>query len=480
MGARIRAYDWNSSVLGPPENWPRSLRDMVKMILNSPQPMMVRWGSELIQFYNDAYIPMVETERHPKALGQRSRDFCVETWDIVGPQIDHVMAGKGSTRHEDLLVPMRRNGRRENAWWSYSFAPIDDEGRVGGVLVICNEVTAQHRANEAFKDQTRRFHQLFERASSFMAVLSGPDHVFEITNAAYKRLIGDRDFIGKPVREIVPEVAPQGYLELLDEAYRTGRPYVGTRMPVTLQPAAGGTLKDIFIDFVIQPMMDADGEISGIFVEGVDVTEHVQAEQHLQLMNAELKHRVKNTLAIVGGIASQTLPGNTTDAGVETFQDRLAALGRAQDILTATSQPTVSVRDVVENALAPHKTGKGRISVSGPDIIVGSKQALSLAMAIHELATNAIKYGALSDDRGRIDISWRRTLDGGAPVFKFSWMESGGPPVETPSRKGFGSELIEGRLAWDFAGRVEVSYEPTGFICGLIAHMGNLGWPPPS
>jgi two-component sensor histidine kinase len=480
MGARIRAYDWNSSVLGLPENWPQSLRGMVKMILNSPQPMMIRWGAELIQFYNDAYIPMVETERHPKALGERSRDFCAETWDIVGPQIDHVMTGKGSIWHEDLLVPIRRNGRRENAWWSYSFAPIDDKGKVGGVLVICNEVTAQHLSNEAFKDQTRRFHLLFEQASSFMAVLLGPDHIFAITNPAFRRLAGDRDFIGKPVREIMAEIVPQGYLEALDEAYRTRKPYVGARMPVTMRPVAGGPLKELFVDFVIQPMVEANGEISGVFIEGVDVTDHVRAEQHLRLINDELKHRVKNTLSIVGGIASQTLHGNATDAGVETFQDRLAALGRAQDILTATSQLTISVRDVVENALAPHRTGGGRISVSGPDVIVGSKQALSLGMAIHELATNAIKYGSLSDDRGRIDISWRSTHDRGVSVFQFSWVESDGPPVQRPSEKGFGSELIEGRLAWDFKGRVEVSYEPTGFICRLIASPGNLGLPAPS
>jgi two-component sensor histidine kinase len=236
----------------------------------------------------------------------------------------------------------------------------------------------------------------------------------------------------------------------------------------------------MFVDIVVQPMTEANGEISGIFVEGVDVTEHVHAERHLLLMNAELQHRVKNTLSIVGGIASQTLHQDLTDATLETFQDRLRALGRAQDILTATSQPRVSVRDVVENALAPHRMGKERIAVSGLRVILGAKEALSLGMAIHEMATNAIKYGALSNDRGRIDISWRKTLDRGAPVFKFSWVESGGPLIDRPSRKGFGSELIEGRLAWDFKGRVEVSYEPTGFKCRLIASMGNLGGPPPS
>jgi two-component sensor histidine kinase len=476
MGARIRAYDWNSSVLGPPQDWPQSLRVIIRLILNSRQPMLIWWGPELIQFYNDAYIPLMETERHPGALGGRGRDFCEHIWDFVGPQIDHVMAGNGSTGQEDRLVPTTRNGRRENAWWSYSFAPIDVEDGVGGVLVICNEVTSQHLAQEALTDQTRYLMRLFEQAPGFMAVLRGPDHVFELTNAAFKRLIGDHDFAGKPVREILPDIMDQAGWDLLDDAYRTGMAYVGSRAPFL----TGGTFKEAFVDFVYQPIVEANGEISGIFVAGVDVTDHVHAEHHLQLVNAELEHRVKNNLAVVGAIASQTLRGHSTDAAFEAFQNRLVALGKAHDILTSASQPAASIRDVVENALAPHNPGTRRISISGPHIIAGSKQALSLWLAIHELATNAIKYGALSDDRGRIDISWRETPDGDTPIFHFVWREREGPPVVKPLKKGFGSELIEGGLAWDFGARVDVSYEPSGFICRLTAPMGNLGAPLPS
>jgi two-component sensor histidine kinase len=473
MGARIRAYDWSSSVLGPPEDWPQSLRVIIRLILNSRQPMLIWWGPELIQFYNDAYIPLMETERHPGALGGRGRDFCEDNWDFVGPQIDYVMAGKGSTWEEDRLLPVTRNGRRENAWWTYSFAPIDVEDGVGGVLVICNEVTSQHLAREALTDQTRYLMQLFEQAPGFMAVLWGPNHVFELTNAAFKRLIGDHDFVGKPVREILPDIMDQAGWDLLDEAYRTGKAYVGKRAPFL----AGGRFKDAFVDFVYQPIVEANGEISGIFVAGIDVTDQVHAERHLHLMNAELEHRVKNTLAVVGAIASQTLRGNCMDAAFEAFQNRLCALGRAHNILTSTSQPTASIRAVVENALAPHTPGARRISVSGPHIVVGAKQALSLSLAVHELATNAIKYGALSNDCGRIDISWRKKSEGGSPIFRFVWRERDGPRVMKPVKKGFGSELIEGGLAWDFGARVDVRYEPTGFICRLTTPMGNLGGP---
>ena len=477
MGARIRAYDWDSSVLGPPDNWPQSLRVIIRLILNSRQPMAIWWGPELIQLYNDAYIPMIETERHPESLGARCQDLLQENWDIVGPQIDYVMAGKGSTGQEDRLVPITRNGRRENAWWSYSFAPIDAEDGVGGVFVICNEVTSQHLAREALRNQTQHLMMLFAQTPGYMAVLRGRDHVFELTNAAYVNLIGDRDFIGKPLRDVIPEAVAQGALELLDDVYWSGKTFVGKRELTQVRPVAGGPWKEIFLDFVLQPIVERNGVVSGIFITGIDVTDHVHAERHLQLMNAELEHRVKNTLAVVGAIASQTLGGNSADTAFEAFQNRLRALGRAHDILISASRPTAAIRAVVENALAPHRTGAGRISVSGSHIIVGSKQALSLSLAIHELATNAIKYGALSNDRGRIDISWRKKPGGDTPLFHFMWRERDGPPVTKPIKKGFGSELIEGGLAWDFGARVDVSYEPAGFICRLTAPLGNLGGP---
>src|SRR6202011_4010609 len=189
------------------DKWPQSLRVTVRLLLNTGHPMFIWWGPDLIQFYNDAYRRTMGAERHPSALGQRGRECWAEVWDIIGPQIDYVMTGKGSTWDEDRLVPVTRNGRREEVWWTYSYGPIDVEGSVGGVLVVCNDVTAQHLTNEALKDQSRVLRQLF----------------------------GDRDIIGRPVREVIPEIEGQGYFELLDRVYRTGKPHVGRRMPLALQ-----------------------------------------------------------------------------------------------------------------------------------------------------------------------------------------------------------------------------------------------------
>jgi len=119
MGALTRAHDWSNTSIGPPETWPQSLRVTVRIVLNSRHPMFIWWGPELIQFYNDAYRETMGPERHPSALGARGRACWQEIWDIIGPQIEHVMTGKGSTWNVDQLVPLTRHGRREDVWWTY-------------------------------------------------------------------------------------------------------------------------------------------------------------------------------------------------------------------------------------------------------------------------------------------------------------------------------------------------------------------------
>lgn len=390
MGALIRDFDWANASLGPPEDWPQSLRAMIRLILNTRHPMFVWWGDDLIQFYNDAYSETMGPERHPGALGDRGRDCWAEIWPIIGPQIAYVMAGNGSTWDEDRLVPVTRHGKREDVWWTYSYSPIDEGGAVGGVLVICNDVTRQHLATAQFAKQVSHLEELFQQAPGFMAVLRGPDHVFEFTNNAYQALTGHRNIVGRPLREAVPEIAGQGFLELLDTVFAKGEARTGKRMPLFLQPDLDAAIKELFVDFVYQPIFDEIGSVSGIFVEGFEVTAHVEAETHLRLMNDELKHRVKNTIAMVTSIASQTLRSAEYSPSLKAFYDRLANFGRAHDMLTATTWATASFGDVVRGILQPYNEDQ-RFTISGPEIVIGAKQALSLSLALHELTTNAVK-----------------------------------------------------------------------------------------
>lgn len=180
----------------------------------------------------------------------------------------------------------------------------------------------------------------------------------------------------------------------------------------------------------------------------------------------ELEHRIKNTLTTVGAIANQTFQGDQHAVAREVFLARLIALGHAHDILTRASWVSAPIEQVVEGALAPHRTKEKRIHAGGPDVALEPRQALSLALAVHELATNAIKYGGLSNQDGTIDISWSNG-DQVHPGFRFVWEEAGGPAVAVPTSKGFGSRLIERMLSSDFGGAVDLQYRPGGIRCEL-------------
>jgi len=312
MGERMRAHDWAASSLGGPETWPQSLRLTVRLVLTSNHPMFIWWGPDLIQFYNDAYIPLLGPERHPSALGQAGQACWEEIWPVIGPQIDLVMTGQGATWHEDQLIPVTRYGARRHVWWTYGYSPIELEpGKIGGVLVISNDVTQQHLARESLRESELRLRWLnetlqaereavktanrglaaetgflrglFEQAPSFMAVLRGPSHVFTLANPPYLALVGQRDLINKPIREAMPEIEGQGFFELLDQVYASGKPFVGHESRLLLQAAAGGPLKERYVDFVYQPIRGADGMVSGIFVEGTDVTERFLAHERLRI-----------------------------------------------------------------------------------------------------------------------------------------------------------------------------------------------------
>jgi two-component sensor histidine kinase len=184
-----------------------------------------------------------------------------------------------------------------------------------------------------------------------------------------------------------------------------------------------------------------------------------------------LQHRIKNTLAMVQSIANQTMrnAGSLTEAR-NAFGARLLALSHAHDVLTESSWAAAPIATVVEGALAPHRPPNARrIRANGPVIQLEAKPAMALALALHELATNAVKYGALSNESGMIELLWSCEPGPACEMFRLTWREQGGPPVTPPSQKGFGTRLIERGLAGEFGGTVVLSYEPAGVVCTIEA-----------
>ena len=235
-------------------------------------------------------------------------------------------------------------------------------------------------------------------------------------------------------------------------------------------------------DVQVSPIFDPDGLPSHLLSISRDITAEwrvnadlKEAIERQELLSGELEHRIKNTLAMVGAIAHQTIRGDSTDAAREAFGARLMILSHAHDILMQTSWASAPIKEVVEGALAPHRSRPGRIRATGEDFHLLPKQALALAVAVHELATNAAKYGSLSG-RGNVEITWSSELIDAQPSFRFLWTEKGGPEVTAPapSKKGFGSRLIERLLANDFSGKVNMYYRPNGVVCELIAPLTAL------
>lgn len=203
-----------------------------------------------------------------------------------------------------------------------------------------------------------------------------------------------------------------------------------------------------------------------------DITERKQAIAHQQLLVGELNHRVKNTLATVQAIASQTLNDSATmKEAREAFDSRLSGLATAHDLLTRGNWAGADLLDIVTDTVQPHAGGQNRFRIEGPHVQLDPGPALSLAMALHELCTNAAKYGALSTKNGHVNIIWRLNNRGQDRRLHMRWTESDGPIVVAPTRKGFGSRLIERALAMELGGEVAVAYEASGVICTIDAPM---------
>ena len=457
-GRAIAAFDWASTELGPMESWPEALRSTVNLMLDSPFAICIAWGPSLTFLHNDSCIPILG-QRAPTAIGKPIKDVWWDIWDFIGPWIEQAMGGK-AVQLEDSPLMMQRNGYPEETWWTFAYSPLaDGDGTVHGFINICIETTGKVLGQRQVAQEQARLRQLFDKAPAFMALMTGPEHRFELVNSGYQKLVGDRDVIGKTLTEALGEAVSQGYLEILDQTYRTGEPYFGEGARLALPLTKGGPIVERYLDFVYQPLRDQNGDVYGIFVNGVDVTERRQRDQDRDILHREMVHRLKNTMAVTSAVVSASIRhASSLEEAKATVASRIEALSRSHDMLTR-PEGDAEIEAIVREAISPHVDRWDRISIDGPHVLISSEQAVGLALALHELATNALKYGALSVPDGRVSISWSMR-DG--PEFTFRWRESDGPVTVAPLKKGFGSRLINQIVPSYFSGTGETRFEPAG------------------
>jgi two-component sensor histidine kinase/PAS domain-containing protein len=219
------------------------------------------------------------------------------------------------------------------------------------------------------------------------------------------------------------------------------------------------------------PLRDGAGNVIGAVCACVDITERKRVEDHRMLLLNELNHRVKNTLATVQSIAAQSFKASGLPSSARLpFEDRLMALSRAHNVLTRESWEGANLDEIVEQAVLPYRGDSGgRFRLGGPRVRLSAKMALAISMALHELATNAVKYGSLSNDKGRVQVAWRIDQGESGRLLTVEWSEIDGPPVVAASQKGFGSRLIERGLAQELGGQARIDYRPAGIVCRISA-----------
>jgi signal transduction histidine kinase len=594
----IRAFDWDGTSLGAPSRWPDSLRTALSICLGSHIPTAIWWGPEQIQFYNDAYRPMLGASKHPGALGSPARLTWPETWSALGPMAEQVLTHGETLKGDDLPFMLDRNGYRELCFFTFSQSPIreadgsitgmfaaaiettsrvlaerrqafhlnladrlrglnspheitgiackllgeqmlatrvgytDVEESTGMLLVkqgwtdgsvpsiigqtllmasfgrhvvaevsagrtlLLNDVTTDPRSAdsvEAYRklgvqavlvvplvrgdklisvvavssaeprrwtkedvtlaedaaERTRsavergiaelalkrqlemerdRLHALFDQAPGFMAVLRGPDHVFELVNGAYHRLVGERDLLGKPVREALPEATGQKFFERLDQVFRSGKAFSALDASLMVRQFPDAAPVQRYVDFIYQPVIDAEGAVTGIFVEGYDVTERKlagdalrEADRRKDEFLAMLAHELRNPLAPISAASELMRSVQLDDAGIKRTSDIIARqVGHMTDLVddlldvSRVTRGLVTLNELpqdlkgivssaVEQARPVIEARRHRLAVHlarEPVYVMGDQKRLIQVLA--NLLNNAAKY---TPEGGEIAVS---------------------------------------------------------------------------
>ena len=293
------------------------------------------------------------------------------------------------------------------------------------------------------------------------------DHPIIFVNDSFLSLFGyeQEEVLGAGFNSLMQRGAAPEALAQVKAAFEEGK---------VSDPAVKYRRKDgseFWASLFISPVADEAGDVVQHFISLVDLTRHKEEQAHARMLIDELNHRVKNTLSTVQSIVSQALR-NSSDIEVirEAIEARLFALSRSHDLLTHENWESAGLLDVVKDAMQPFGITDGRAErfiITGRNIRFPPNAVLALGIAFHELATNAVKYGALSNETGRVSISWRIE---NAPVGErliLEWRETDGPPVTSPSRKGFGSRVIERGLAHELEGKVRLDYRAEGVACTI-------------
>jgi PAS domain S-box-containing protein len=407
------------------------------------------------------------------------------TWSY-SPRSDGLLPAPDSPAVVALKRRVLESGKPEDSEASYAmpegnvvFALHVDptfgpDGKVSGIMSAAIEVTSL-RSLES--EQRRLTAELGEALQRYETALHGSNvTVFthdrglrytSISNAMFGRSV--EEIIGRTDEEIVPAESRSAIVAIKLAALESGQPMDDeVRIPI------GNGAR--WFDLHIEPLHDIAGAIVGLTGAAVDVTERRESEAHLRLVMRELTHRSKNLLAVIQAMARQTARGaGTIESFLDRFSARLQALARSHDLLVQEEWHGASLEELVRSQLGHYlDRTEPQITLDGPTALLRPEAAQNLGLALHELATNAAKYGALSVPCGRISIGWRRLPGDEGSGLEIVWQEKAGPPVAMPEQHGFGSLIIERNLAQSLDATVELTFAAEGVCCRIVLPLTQL------
>ncbi|MCW3845644.1 PAS domain S-box protein [Sphingomonas sp. LB-2] len=367
---------------------------------------------------------------------------------------------------------IRRADNGEERWLqSHGSRVSDSMGGPRRFVGVSFDITERKRAEEDLRESESRFRTIFEQANDFLITTTLDQRITQVNPAVLTALgYAEDEVVGRPVSDFMDpdqfEISRAAVAQKLAE---------GGTTRLTLQVRAKDG-RELIWETNSRLTTDEAGNPTGLHAIGRDMTQAKRDEAHLRLLIDELNHRVKNTLAIVQGIAQQTFKAGVEPvAARHAFEGRLTALSEAHNLLTREHWSAVSMAQIIGDAVRPHGGDAGRFELDGPDLPIAPKTAISLALAIHELATNAVKHGALSLPEGNVAIRWSKAGTRDAPRLSLIWTERGGPPVVVPGKRGFGTRMIERGLAAELGGSVKIEFAPGGLVCVVDAPLPEAG-----
>lgn len=286
----LRDMDWSEHPLGPIERWPASLRTAVGVVLDSPATKILLWGPRLFSFYNDGYAALLGTlPEH--GIGKPFAEFRPSVWKDVEPFVASALAGTPRELSQMRAI-VRREGEEEIAHFTICYSPVrDDGGAIAGVIADLVETTEHVRFQAALEIENQRQRALFDQAPAFMALAGPPpDYPLKYVNAAFRKLTGDRPLVDRPALAALPELGPQGYLAMIERVVETGEPATGWDVPFQIEDGPGAERGPRYLDFVFQPILGEEDQLTGILCIGYDATDRHLARRKAEKLQRDLHH----------------------------------------------------------------------------------------------------------------------------------------------------------------------------------------------